>query len=65
MFGLEGHLMVYILEVEHAPDFVVTLFLENVLDSREGMCIILRVVIQLSKVFDQAIVVRFFLRYGE
>ncbi len=65
MFGLEGHLMVAILKVEYAPDFAVTLFLENVLDSREGMCIVLPVVIYLSKVFDQSIVVGFFLGYRE
>jgi hypothetical protein len=65
MFGLEGHLMVAILKVEHAPDFAVTLFLENVFDTREGMSIVLRVVIYLSKVLDQTIVVGFFLRYWE
>ena len=65
MFGLEGHLMVSILEVEHAPYFAVTLFLENVFDTREGMSIVLRVVIYLSKVFDQSIVVGFFLGHWE
>ncbi len=35
MFGLEGHLMIAFLKVEHAPDFAV-LFLENVLDTRRG-----------------------------
>jgi hypothetical protein len=39
MFGLEGHLMVAIFQVEHAPDFAVTLFLENVFDTQEGMSI--------------------------
>ncbi len=52
MLGLEGHLMLAILKVEHAPDFAVTLFLENVLDSREGMSIVLRIVVYLSKVLD-------------
>ncbi len=65
MFGLEGHLMVTILQVEHAPDFAATLFLKNVFDSWEGICIILRVVIYLSKVFDQSIVVGFFLGHRE
>ncbi len=65
MFGLEGHLMVAILQVEYAPDFAVTLFLENVLDTREGMCIVLRVAIYLSKVFDQSIVVGVFLGHWE
>ena len=65
MFGLEGHLMSAFLKVEHAQDFAVTLFLENVFDTREGMSIVLRVVIYLSKVFDQTIVVGFFLRYLE
>ncbi len=65
MFGLEGHLMIAILQVKYAPDFAVTLFLENVFDSWEEMCIILRVVIYLSKVFDQSIVVGFFLGHWE
>ncbi len=65
MFGLEGHLMVAILQVEYAPDFAVNLFLENVLDTREGMCIVLRVVIYLPKVLDQSIVVGFFLGHWE
>ncbi len=41
MFEIEWHLMVAILQVEYAPDFALTLFLENVLDTREGMCIVL------------------------
>ncbi len=57
MFGLEGHLMVAIFQVEYTPDFAVTLFLENVLDTREGMRIVLRVVIYLPKIFEQSIVV--------
>jgi hypothetical protein len=65
MFGLEGHLMVAILKVEHAPDFAVTLFLENVFDTREGMSIVLRVVVYLSKIFDQSIVIGFFLGHWE
>ncbi len=65
MFGIEGHLMLAILKVEHAPDFAVNLFLENVLDSREGMSIVLRIVVYLSKVLDQTIVVVFFLGYWE
>ncbi len=65
MFGLEGHLMIAILKVEYAPDFAVTLFLENVFDTREGMSIVLRVVVYLSKIFDQSIVVGFFLGHWE
>ena len=65
MFGLERHLMVAILKVEHASDFAVTLFLENVFDTREGMSIVLRVVVYLSKIFDQSIVIGFFLGHWE
>ncbi len=65
MFGLEGHLMVAVLKVEYAPDFAVTMFLENVFDTREGMSIVLRVVIYLSKVFYQSIVCGFFLGHWE
>jgi hypothetical protein len=61
MFGLQGHLIVAVILVEHAPDFAITLFLEYVLNSREGMRIVLRVVVYLSNVLDQSVVVRFFL----
>ena len=65
MFGLEGHLVVAVLKVEYAPDFAVSLFLEYVFDKWEGMCIVLRIVIYLSKVLDRSVVIRFFLRHWE
>jgi hypothetical protein len=65
MFGLEGHLMIAILKVEYTPDFAVTLFLENVFDTREGMSIVLRIVVYLSKIFDQSIVIGFLLGHWE